>query len=81
MLGVIYRADYTDIMNDYDGESKIEENIGKAIEISRNIIITGDFNIDLSDHANKNTKALNNIYKSYGLTQYINKPTRIDNVT
>ena len=48
MLGAIYRSEYTDTMND-DGESKIEENIRKATEITNNIIITGDFNIDMSD--------------------------------
>ena len=80
MLGVIYRPEYTDIMND-EGESKIEENIRKATEISNNIIVTGDYNIDMSDPGNKNTKALENIYQSYGLAQHIQKATRIDKTT
>ena len=80
MLGVVYRANYTDLIND-DVETKIEENIRKASEISNQLIITGDFNIDILDERNKNTEILNNIYESYGLNQIINKATRIDKTT
>lgn len=79
MLGTIYRPEYTDIMHEPDdGESKIEENIRKACEISDRLIITGDLNIDTSDKTSHLTKQLNNIYSSYNLTQLIQKPTRID---
>ena len=81
MLGVIYRADYTELLNDDDGESKIEENIRKACEISDSLIITGDFNIDMLDPLHKNAQRLSNIYTTYGLTQQINKATRIDKNT
>ena len=80
MLGVVYRANYTDLIND-DVETKIEENVRKASEISNQLIITGDFNIDILDERNKNTEILNNIYGSYGLNQIINKATRIDKTT
>ena len=80
MLGVIYRAEYSELLQD-DEETKIEENIRKACEITNNLIITGDFNIDMADQGNKNTQMLSNIYTSYGLTQHINKATRIDKNT
>ena len=78
MLGTIYRPDYTDMMKEENGESKIEENVRKACEISNNFIITGDFNIDDSDKDSPLTKQLNAIYSSYNLSQYVHKPTRID---
>lgn len=80
MLGAVYRPEYSDIMKN-DGESIIEENIRKATEITNNIIITGDFNIDMSDPTHKNTQLLTDIYETYGLKQYIKKPTRIDKTT
>ena len=78
MLGVIYRSEYTDVIKETEGESKLEENIRKATEISNNLIVTGDFNIDMSDKESKDTQTLTNLYNSYGLQQYIKKPTRID---
>lgn len=79
MLGIIYRPEYTDLMKDTEGETKIEENVRKASEISDRLIITGDFNIDDSDTSCNLKKQLNNIYSSYNLSQYVRKPTRIDN--
>jgi endonuclease/exonuclease/phosphatase (EEP) superfamily protein YafD len=77
MLGVIYQAEYTHLTNEYNGESKIEENIRRATEITDRVIITGDYNIDTSSQ-NKESQHLKNIYKCYGLTQHITKPTRVD---
>ena len=81
MLGVVYRAEYTDIIDDQKEENKLEENIRKVSELSDRIILTGDFNIDLLDNANRNTELLKGIYETYGLKQRINKPTRIDKST
>ena len=78
LLGTIYRADYTDTLNDENGESKIEESIRKASELSNTIFVTGDYNIDMNDVNNKDTIKLHHIYEPYGLKQLINKPTRID---
>ena len=77
MLGVVYRAEYTDIISERPGESKLEENIRKASEISNRLILTGDLNIDIkskSELANQ----LKDVYKSYGLSQYVKKPTRVN---
>ena len=78
LLGTIYRSEYTTILDADGGESKIEENVRKATEISDRLIITGDLNIDTSDNSSKLTDNLQNIYQSYGLTQLVKKPTRRD---
>ena len=78
MLGTIYRAEYTDILKNECNESILEENIRKAAEITNNIIVTGDFNVDLSNPSSKDTQILTECYESYNLEQHILKPTRID---
>ena len=78
MLGTVYRAEYTDILNNNSNESTLEENIRKAAEITNNIIITGDFNVDMSDCESKDTQTLKETYESYNLEQHILKPTRVD---
>ena len=77
MLGVVYRAEYTDLITEKPGECKLEENIRKASEITNRLILTGDLNIDVNSTAIK-TSHLKEIYKCYGLSQYIKKPTRVD---
>ena len=81
MLGIVYRASYTDLIYESENETTIERNIRKACEISNNIILCGDYNIDMSSPTDKLTQILNNIYTSYGLTQFIDKPTRYDKDT
>ena len=81
MLGTIYRASYTDTLKNISGECKLEENIRKASEISSRLIINGDFNIDMSDQNKPETKTLSETYNTYGLTQHISKPTRINTET
>ena len=78
MLGTIYRASYTDTLEDINGESKLEENIRKASELSNSLIVTGDYNIDMNAVNHRDTIKLQHIYEPYGLQQLINKPTRID---
>ena len=81
MLGVVYRAEYTDIIEDKEEENKLEENIRKVTELSDKIILTGDFNIDLLEETNRNTELLKGIYETHGLKQHVSKPTRIDKST
>ena len=82
MLGVVYRSEYTDILGENDeNESKLEENIRKVSESSTKVIVTGDYNIDMTDHAHKNTEFIKSTYEAYGLKQYMKKPTRIDKST
>ena len=75
LLSVIYRPTYSKLLNE---DNKLEDKIQQAISISKNIIITGDFNIDLSDPISPNIDKLKNILKSNGFTQHIAKPTRIN---
>ena len=77
MLGVVYRAEYTDVINEKPGECKLEENIRKASEITNRLILTGDLNIN-TNSTNIKTIHLKEVYKCYGLSQYVKKPTRVD---
>ena len=81
MLGLVYRADYTDMLAETLNETIIEKNIRKASEISNKLIITGDFNVDMFNKENNQTKQLKTIYKAYGMSQQIKKPTRIDKIS
>jgi hypothetical protein len=79
LLGTIYRAEYTEILKEDDKESKFEEHIRKATEMSDSIIVIGDFNADVTKGSTcKNTVNIKNTCKNYGLEQFIKKPTRID---
>ena len=81
LLGVIYRPHYSLMLDDTQEESTLEMNIRKASEITSNIVITGDFNIDMRKKEDNNTINLKNTYKSYCLKQWINKSTRFDRKT
>ena len=81
MLGVVYRAEYTDVIDDQEKECKLEENIRKVRELSSKVLLMGDFNIDLLDSNSRNTELLKGIYETYGLKQHISKPTRINKST
>ena len=78
LLGVVYRPDYSQMIEDSEKECTLEKNIRKASEISNQIFITGDFNIDIRDPNDKFNSSLKDIYKPYGLKQQIKKSTRID---
>ena len=78
LLGVLYRPDYSNFFKD---NSKFEDHLQKVLEKSKNVIITGDFNIDLFQDNCKNTKNLNNLLHTYGFRQHIQNPTRICPVT
>ena len=61
-----------------EGESPLEQNIRQASELSNRIVIVGDFNIDLKNPKNRNTKDLITICDTYSLSQQIKKDTRVD---
>ena len=79
LLSVVYRPDYCDILNDDENESILEESVRKATEITNRIILAGDLNIDMSNSTNNQTEQLTDILSCYGLQQFVNKPTRINN--
>ena len=78
LLGVIYRPEYSQMIDDSETECILEKNIRKASEISNQIFITGDFNVDIRDPNDKLNSSLKDAYKPYSLKQYIQKSTRID---
>ena len=78
MLGTIYRTEYTDILHNDKNESTLEENIRKVSEITNNIIVTGDLNVDMLNNDSKDTQALKDSFESYSLTQHITKATRVN---
>ena len=77
-LGVLYRPNYSMILNEEQGESILEQNISKVTEKTSQIILTGDFNIDIKDKNHNDTITLKNICKAYGMSQYVKKVTRFD---
>ena len=79
LLGVLYRPDYSDMLT--SEKENLEENIINTVSISKNSILTGDFNADLLDPNKNETKQLKNILKTNGFIQHINKPTRIDHLS
>ena len=79
LLSVVYRPDYCDILFDEEIESILEESVRKATEITNRVIITGDFNIDMSNPTNNQTEKLTDILTCYGMQQLVKKPTRINN--
>ena len=79
LLGLFYRPDYSMILQENEeGESPLEQNIRQASELSNRIVIVGDFNIDLKNPKNRNTKDLITICDTYSLSQQIKKDTRVD---
>ena len=80
LLSVIYKPSYSDMIKSETEESILETNLGKAAAKSRNLIVVGDFNIDMLTKSKEKT-SLNHIFKSYNMKQLIKKPTRIDPVT
>ena len=80
-LGVVYNPDYSDMLNDDEAESLLENNIRQVAESSKNILVVGDLNVNMRKKEDNLTQTLTAIYKSYGLTQHIVKATRIDPAT
>ena len=78
LLGVVYRADYTDILSENLDESTLENNIRRASETAKNIILVGDFNINYANRDDHLTEKLENVCSTNGLTQLISKQTRIN---
>ena len=73
-VGVFYRKPSTDIKSFIHFYS---ETLEKLSTEKREIIMTGDFNIDLLKSTDENTNDFLNINFSFGLTPVIKYPTRI----
>ena len=78
MLGLIYRASYTTLIKEEQGQSSLEKMLEEASLITRNIITIGDFNCDTSAiQKTDETKRLQDMYEVHNMKQLINAPTRI----
>ena len=80
LLGIIYRTEYCNILKETDeDESKLEKYVQSAYQICDNVIILGDLNADVkANSCCPNGKKVNEIFNTYGLSQIIETPTRID---
>ena len=75
LLGTLYKAPYVDILK--GDPSKLEESLTRAAQMSKNIMLIGDINIDLlksTPHSEKLTELCENV----GLHQKIKQPTRLE---
>ena len=62
ILGVIYRASYTNLLTEDDSGSELETQLSKATAMTSRIIVTGDVNCDTaSDKPDKSTNSLDSI--------------------
>lgn len=82
MLGLIYRASYTNMIHEEQGQTSLGKMLEKASLTTRNIITIGDFNCDTSSaEKTEETKQLEDIHEVHKLTQCITTPTRITDDT
>ena len=82
LIGLVYRATYTDLLTEIDGNTKLNNLLETANVISNNVILLGDMNCDTSSvQQDKATKTLIDTCSAYQMTQEISKPTRITDNT
>ena len=82
LLGVVYRAAYTDLLTEEEGNTKLYKTLETANLMTNNIILLGDINCDTnSNDPDKNTRKLVDVCATFQMTQLINKPTRITDNT
>ena len=78
ILGLIYRASYTNMLQEDQGQTSIGKMLEKASLITRNIITIGDFNCDTSaTEKTEETKKLEDTHEIHNLHQQIAAPTRV----
>lgn len=79
VLGTVYRAHYTNLLNEAVNGSVLETQLNEATSKTNQIIVIGDFNSDTAaEKLDKTTKTLMEIFDSHSMKQFIKKPTRID---
>ena len=78
LVGLMYRASYTDLLTEKEGNTKLNKELESAHVISNNVILLGDLNCDTSQtHPDPTTTTLMDTCFTYQMTQLINTPTRI----
>ena len=81
LIGLIYRAEYTNLLDiDDEGSTEIERLLQSTQD--HNLILIGDTNCDTSTLTpSRSTQTLLKTTEEYGLQQQINKPTRFNDKT
>ena len=79
ILGVVYRAEYTELLQEKENGTLLEAQLNEMIAINNNVVVVGDFNCDTANiKKDKETKKLIQIFDELNMNQEISKPTRID---
>ena len=78
ILGLIYRASYTTMLKEEQGQTSLGKMLEQASLITSNIITIGDFNCDTSaTDKSDETKLLEDTHEIHNLYQQITAPTTI----
>lgn len=81
-LGVLYRAEYTDLLTDKENGTIMETQLRTATSKTNKVIMLGDYNCDTESRIpDKKTKTLLEVFNTQGMSQLIKQPTRIDTET
>ena len=79
IIGTVYRANYTELLTGNENGSMLELQLDAATTKNSRVIVVGDLNCDTAtEKPNNATNALNEIFSTLSMKQYISKPTRID---
>ena len=78
-LGVVYRAEYTDLLTDNGNGTIMEAQLREATSKTNKLIVVGDFNCDTeSNTPDTKTNILSEVFETQGMIQTIKQPTRIE---
>ena len=79
IIGTVYRANYTELLTGNENGSTLELQLDAATTKNSRVIVVGDLNCDTANEKPNNaTNALNEVFSTLSMKQYISKPTRID---
>ena len=78
ILGVVYKAQYTDLLDDKKQIMPLETQLFEANTRNNKIIVTGDLNCDMNaEIKDDETNRLEEMFRRMSMVQLITKPTRI----
>lgn len=78
ILGLVYRAHYTDLLYETDDAPQLEMLLNEASIKTNKVIIMGDFNCDVSaQNKDYQTNTLEQLFGRMSMKQLITRPTRI----
>ena len=81
LIGAVYKPDYQNI---FDGDYTIEDHLQNANQYSKNIVVIGDFNVNLLQSKSEDCTAkekLQDTFRSFDMNQVIDHPTRLSDKT